>query len=312
MKASALFLIGVVVMLHVAAIGALVFIQGCGSTTRIAAPPPEPVMPPSTTDAVQYPPPAPPAPPPAAPVYREPEAAAVPAGTTEYVVRSGDSLGRIAKDYGVTVAELTALNRLANPNKLRAGQKILLPGEHTIKPPAPKRVASKPKPAAVAPVSESGSGVKVYVVQSGDSLSKIAKRHGVTIAALKQANNLSGDKLMIDQKLTIPSAGGEAAPIPTAEPPAQISEALPPESQAIPPVPVNEPIPVPTISATEETASVPTQDAVDAGMSVVHTVVANETLDSIAKLYAVTVDELMAVNGLQSRTVTPGQKLRMP
>ena len=60
MKTSAL-LITVVVMLHCAALGALFFIQGCGTTARTGTPPPATTtpMPPTTKEAVNYPPPKP-------------------------------------------------------------------------------------------------------------------------------------------------------------------------------------------------------------------------------------------------------------
>jgi LysM repeat protein len=44
-----------------------------------------------------------------------------------------------------------------------------------------------------------------YVVKKGDSLWKIAKVQGTTIAALKAANNLTSDSLKVGQKLTIPA-----------------------------------------------------------------------------------------------------------
>ena len=47
----------------------------------------------------------------------------------------------------------------------------------------------------------------VYVVKSGDTLSKIAKINGVRIDALKAANNLSGSNIRIGQKLVLPEAG---------------------------------------------------------------------------------------------------------
>jgi LysM repeat protein len=46
----------------------------------------------------------------------------------------------------------------------------------------------------------------VYLVKSGDSLSRIAKTHGTTIKALKLANNLSTDRISVGEQLKIPSA----------------------------------------------------------------------------------------------------------
>ncbi len=67
-----------------------------------------------------------------------------------------------------------------------------------------------------APVAKKAQAVKkteaskkqnptVHKVRKGDNLSKIAKRYGVTVAAIKKANNLSTDNISIGQKLKIPS-----------------------------------------------------------------------------------------------------------
>jgi LysM repeat protein len=46
----------------------------------------------------------------------------------------------------------------------------------------------------------------VYVVKSGDTLTRIAKVHGTTIKALKSANNLNNDRIVVGSKLKIPEA----------------------------------------------------------------------------------------------------------
>lgn len=46
----------------------------------------------------------------------------------------------------------------------------------------------------------------VYIVKSGDTLMKIAKAHGVTLSALKSANDLANDKILVGAKLKIPTA----------------------------------------------------------------------------------------------------------
>ena len=50
------------------------------------------------------------------------------------------------------------------------------------------------------------TGGAVYLVKSGDSLTRIAKTHGVTIKALKTANNLTSDRIVVGEQLKIPAA----------------------------------------------------------------------------------------------------------
>jgi LysM repeat protein len=61
----------------------------------------------------------------AKPVAAKPKPKPAPAPKT-YVVKSGDTLTSIAKAHGTTVAHLVAINGIANPNKIRAGQTIKL------------------------------------------------------------------------------------------------------------------------------------------------------------------------------------------
>ncbi len=312
MKASAWALIAVVVFLHVAAIGALVFIQGCGTTRQTGTPsaPPQPVMPPTTPEAVQYPAPVskpelpPPMPSEPAPVRAE--------ETTEYVVQPRDTLGGIARQCHVSVAELMALNKIADPKKLRVNQKLLLPGKHTLKPAAPKAAAAKPAAKAAVPAAVPAAPGGTYIVKKGDVLSRIAKQHGVGVAALKAANNLADDKIRVDQKLVIPKPGetpAAAAPAPAAAPAVNMPPAvpeLPPAQAPAPAAPAASEAPALVSAAVGEAPVVP-------GAGVVHTVIAGEDLDSIAKLYVVTRDELMAANQIApGQSVTPGQRLNIP
>jgi LysM repeat protein len=138
------------------------------------------------------------------------------AGQT-YQVASGDSLSKIAARFGVSAREITELNKIKDANKIRVGQKLLLPSYASeqapsaavAKKPAAKpavKQAAKPKPAPVAGAGE-------YIVKSGDSLSKIASRHGTTVKALREANSLKSDMIRINQKLVMP--GHAAAPAAT-------------------------------------------------------------------------------------------------
>ena len=46
----------------------------------------------------------------------------------------------------------------------------------------------------------------IYVVKSGDTLSRIAKTHGTTVTALKAANSLENDRIVVGARLKIPEA----------------------------------------------------------------------------------------------------------
>jgi N-acetylmuramoyl-L-alanine amidase len=134
-------------------------------------------------------------------------AVTLPAAATDrvVVVRPGDTLSQIALDHGVSVAQLRALNGIADPNRIYVGQRLRLS-----RAPAPGQAAApKPKPKAV-----------VHVVAWGENLTGIARRYGSTIAAIAKANGLADPSyLRVGQRLTIPAASAPAIPAPAAPTP---------------------------------------------------------------------------------------------
>jgi peptidoglycan-N-acetylglucosamine deacetylase len=50
-----------------------------------------------------------------------------PVGATYHTVQSGETLGKIAQQYGITTAALANANGIANPNMIRVGQKLIVP-----------------------------------------------------------------------------------------------------------------------------------------------------------------------------------------
>ncbi|MCM1538136.1 MAG: LysM peptidoglycan-binding domain-containing protein [bacterium] len=110
------------------------------------------------------------------------------ADTTEYVVRSGDTLWQLAQRYGTTVDAIKRLNGLTG-DTLQIGQVLRIPSS----------------------ASTDGSYFE-YVVRSGDTLWQLAQRYGTTVDAIRNLNGLSGTNLSIGQILKIPSATAAPAP----------------------------------------------------------------------------------------------------
>lgn len=221
---------GLVVGAHLAALTIIFATPGCRSSSGKAKPSPDetalsgsdpsavapyastlspedlnaavPVAPVPVSPVRQLPtrPEAAPLPPPPAPEPAAPRAT--------YTVAKGDSFWTISRKYGISVAELAAANQLAPSATLRVGQTLSVPAG---------------TPAGAQPATKDTDAANVYEVKPGDILGTIARKHGTTVAALRTANNLSGDNLRVGQKLVIPgnavppadlSTGGNSAPTP--------------------------------------------------------------------------------------------------
>ncbi len=156
-----------------------------------------------------------------APVYVPPSmpqqpivpASEVAGATKEYVVGRGDSFYSIAKKLGVKMKDITAANPTVNAAKLKVGQKISVPD-----------VSSGSSASSVVATSE--ASVESYTVKSGDSLMKIAKRHGASVKELRSLNALKTDKIRVGQKLKLPSKA-HAAEMPAVAAPAATTGAAP-------------------------------------------------------------------------------------
>lgn len=134
-----------------------------------------------------------------------------------HVVQRGENLYRIALRYGTTVQALAAANGIANTNRVVVGQRLTIPGQSA----APSGQPAQPtQPASPSPAASSGG---TYTVQRGDTLSSIARRYGMSVWTLAQANSLRNASLIyVGQVLVIPGANSAPAN-PPASPPADTS-----------------------------------------------------------------------------------------
>ncbi len=119
----------------------------------------------------------------------QPTAVPTPGGFT-YCVQWGDTLYSIARRFGVTIDAIVAANGLANPNQIRAGQILIIPG-----------------------VPEPDHGPTMYVVQPGDNLYRISLKFGVPLEAIVAVNHIVNPwYIQAGQVLLIPGDASEVPP----------------------------------------------------------------------------------------------------
>lgn len=103
--------------------------------------------------------------------------------TLTVYVRAGDTLWAIAREYGTTVEAIARENRIADPNRIFAGERLRIT------------------------LPACGSGEEIYTVRRGDTTISIAGKLGVTLSALEDRNGLErGETIYAGDKLSIPGA----------------------------------------------------------------------------------------------------------
>ncbi|HWR85411.1 MAG TPA: LysM peptidoglycan-binding domain-containing protein [Rhodoglobus sp.] len=174
-----------------------------------------------------------------------------------YTVQAGDTVSAIAARYGLRTPDVLALNNLSWRSVIHPGQVLSLGGT----------------PAAPSSAPSAGG----YTVQVGDTISAIARRHGLSTNAVLSANGLSWSSIIYPgQVLAIPGATTSGA-----------------AAQAPAPAPAPAPSPAPSGGG--------------------YTVVAGDTISAIAQRHGVTTDAVLGANGLnRSSIIYPGQTLTIP
>lgn len=125
-----------------------------------------------------------------------------------HTVASGDYLSTLAKQYNVTADAIREANQL-NGDKILIGQVLIIP--HIIQNTAESVILPASPPVEAQPSTS-------YKVVAGDSLSIIAKRFGLTVDAIKSANQIQSDTIQIGQELTLPGGvKGVSSEVPTVE-----------------------------------------------------------------------------------------------
>jgi LysM repeat protein len=182
-----------------------------------------------------------------------------------HTVRKGETVSHLAARTGVSVAAIARANDLADPSRIYAGQRLVIPGPQTASTKASARTSSA--------TSTSTPRTAVHTVVSGDTVSHLASRYGVSIADIVKANGLDSRAFIrVGQKLTIPGTTTTSAPKKTK-----------------------------TTSKKSTTSSAS------------YTVAAGDTVSAIATRFGVRIADIVKANGLDSRAfIRVGQKLTIP
>ncbi|WP_441296631.1 peptidoglycan DD-metalloendopeptidase family protein [Agrobacterium sp. Azo12] len=214
-------------------------------------------------------------------------------GGPSVTLRQGETIATLSKRYGVPEKEILKANGLTTASAAAPGQSITIPTFGTPRNaakaaadnvnlandgnlPAPTRqndqnLAVLPS-AAAARDKASGEAAKLtppggkplpptggYKVQPGDSLAKIAKANGVSVAALKAANGLSNENIRIGQTLQMPSANTDnvkTASITPKETPVQPAAPAKTETAVKSPEPYKAPVATSTVGEIEKKSDV--------------------------------------------------------
>lgn len=110
----------------------------------------------------------------------------------QYRVKQGDTLGKISKKFGVSIEALKQANHLQG-NALHLKQALIIPSKKS----------NSNKSIRVVSAKNGKKAASYYTVRKGDSLAKIARKKGISVADLKAMNHLRGTELKVGRRLMV-------------------------------------------------------------------------------------------------------------
>lgn len=125
---------------------------------------------------------------------------AAPAAGGVYVLRPNDTLYGVSRKFGVSVSELQSCNKIDDPSQLHVGQRLVIPGKSG----AVAQEAAADRPPARRTGTPGSGGKKTYVVQAGDSLWGIARKHEVSVDDLQRWNDgIDAQSLRVGSRIIV-------------------------------------------------------------------------------------------------------------
>ncbi|WP_049683286.1 LysM peptidoglycan-binding domain-containing protein [Peribacillus loiseleuriae] len=247
-----------------------------------------------------------------------------------YTVKKGDSLHKIAQANKTTVAKIKELNKLES-DAIYVNQVLLM--DHTSTPTEVKTASQ---------ITFNKMNTTVHTVVSGDNLTKIANKYGITLGELKNLNSLTSTVIYPGDKLIVSETQGttvvELPKTETSQPSKDQSHTVKTgdslwkiasnnNTTVVNLKSINKlssdqiylgqvlqlekstetnSVTTPSVEATEQSVVKPTQPQ---NGSETYTVTAGDTLSKIASKYSMTINQLKAINNLTTDTIYLGQSL---
>ncbi len=134
-----------------------------------------------------------------------------------HVVRRGETIGAIARKYGVSTSAVLTANSL-HSSRLHAGQSLMIPLSGS----PPQQPVERAQYDEEAPTYDRGEKV-VHRVRKGETLQKIASRYHTTIDSLRSWNGISGSSIRAGQRITAYYRTVASAPTETNDAPATVA-----------------------------------------------------------------------------------------
>ena len=139
-------------------------------------------------------------------VYKEEKVVSFQDVTKFHKVKKGDNLSEIAAKYDVAMSDIKKWNKLKNNNvalgkslKIITNERVVTTVKKLVK---SENIAATEKSKKEA-VESTEKPEDFYIVEQGDNLSTIAKKHNITIDELKKWNNLQDNTIQLESKLKI-------------------------------------------------------------------------------------------------------------
>jgi N-acetylmuramoyl-L-alanine amidase len=217
----------------------------------------------------------------------------------EYVVHRGDTLGKLARQFGVKEKDILVASRM--PSR----RKVLYPGDRLRIPKA--TIAGENEKSPQVATLQGSETTQTHQVVSGDSLIILALRYGTTIADLRECNGWSADRsLQVGEIIRIPATATKQAT-------AHISKVNPETLDNLEKILTVDAVSMPKPSASSHLADDSTgKGGGEESPPQTYRVQPGDTLSSIAEKLGVEAARLKSLNRIKSDLIRVGQELKIP